>query len=169
MPVLHDRPVGMQDEKQSVRFNIRPAAPGEAASLTELAVRSKSHWGYDAEFIDDSRADLTVTPNAIDAGRVFVAESAGVVAGFYSLSGEGEEAEVELLFVEPRQIGTGAGRALWRHAAATARRLGFRTLVVASDPFAEPFYRAMGAERVGERESIVRAGRMLPLLRYPLD
>ena len=159
----------MQHESDSGRFNIRPAAPGEAAALTELAVRSKSHWGYDSRFIEDSRADLTVTADSIDRGRVFVAESAGDgVAGFYSLSGEGEEAELELLFVEPRQIGTGAGRALWRHAAATARRLGFRALVVASDPFAEPFYRAMGAERVGERESVVRAGRMLPLLRYPL-
>jgi GNAT superfamily N-acetyltransferase len=158
----------MKNEEESERFDIRPAAPGEAAPLTQLAVRSKSHWGYDAEFVDDSRADLTVTPESIVAGRVFVAESGGGVAGFYSLSGEGLEAELELLFVEPRLIGEGVGRALWRHAAATARRLGFRELVVASDPFAEPFYRAVGAVRVGFRESPVRAGRMLPLLRYPL-
>jgi len=158
----------MRGEKEFEHFNIRPAATGEAAPLTELAVRSKSHWGYDARFIEDSRDDLTVAPASIEGGRVFVAESADGIAGFYSLSGEGEEAELELLFIEPRLIGTGAGRALWHHAAATARRLGFRTLVVASDPFAEPFYRAMGAARAGERESPVRAGRMLPLLRYPL-
>ena len=60
------------------------------------------------------------------------------------------------------------GRLLFAHAVATARRLGYQTLTIEADPFAEAFYRAMGAERVGEVPSEVAAGRMLPLLRVEL-
>lgn len=159
----------MDEGNASERFHVRRAEPEEAASLTELALRSKAHWGYDAEFLRDSREDLSVTPGCVAARQVFVAEDGwGEVVGFYKLCGEGEEAELDLLFVEPRVIGKGCGGALWRHAVETARGRGFRRLVVASDPFAEPFYRAVGAVRFGERESAVRAGRMLPLLGYEL-
>jgi hypothetical protein len=32
-------------------MKVRPASPDEADELTELALRAKSHWGYDAEAI----------------------------------------------------------------------------------------------------------------------
>jgi hypothetical protein len=44
---------------------IRRALPGEAASLSALALRSKALWGYDAAFIEACRASLTVDPEAI--------------------------------------------------------------------------------------------------------
>jgi GNAT superfamily N-acetyltransferase len=158
----------MDEGNASTRFHVRRAEPGEAGRLTELALRSKAHWGYDAEFLEEARADLTVTPESLGAQTVFVAEDGEAVVGFYRLCGEGDEVELDLLFVEPRVIGKGCGRRLWRHAVETARGRGHRRLIVASDPFAEPFYRAMGAAHFGVRESPVRAGRMLPLLAYEL-
>ncbi|HVG33845.1 MAG TPA: GNAT family N-acetyltransferase [Pyrinomonadaceae bacterium] len=151
---------------------IRRATPDEAEQLTELALRSKGHWGYDAEFLRDCRIDLTLTPEFVATCPVFVLEEQGSIAGFYSLSAEGaeEDLEVELmhLFIEPQTIGRGFGKLLFRHAVETARRLGFQRLLIGSDPFALKFYEAMGARRVGEVASIVRPGRMLPLLHYPL-
>lgn len=72
------------------------------------------------------------------------------------------------LWVEPGAIGQGHGRALWEHAVATAKGRGCRELLVQSDPHAEGFYRAMGAERSSTRPSTVFPGRELPLLRLPL-
>ena len=37
---------------------IRRARPEDAALLTDLTVRSKSHWGYDADFLADAAANL---------------------------------------------------------------------------------------------------------------
>lgn len=149
--------------------NIREAMPDEAEQLTELALRSKGHWGYDAEFLRDCRIDLTLTPEFVASCPVFVLEEQGSLAGFYSLSAESAE-EVELLhlFVEPQAIGRGFGKLLFKHAVETARRLGYQRLLIGSDPFALKFYEAMGARRVGEVASIVRPGRMLPLLHYSL-
>jgi GNAT superfamily N-acetyltransferase len=148
---------------------IRQAMPDEAEQLTELALRSKGHWGYDAEFLRDCRIDLTLTPEFVASSPVYVLEEQGSIAGFYSLSAEGAK-EVELLhlFVEPQAIGRGFGKLLFRHAVETARGLRFHRLLIGSDPFALKFYLAMGAHRVGEVASIVRPGRMLPLLHYSL-
>jgi GNAT superfamily N-acetyltransferase len=148
--------------------SIRQASPSEAELLTELALRSKGHWGYDAEFLRDCRIDLTLTPDYVASSPVYVVEDEGRTAGFYSLSGEGSEVELMHLFVEPWAIGRGFGKLLFQHAVETARALGFERLVIGSDPFALDFYKAMGARVVGEVASIVRPGRMLPLLHYTL-
>src|SRR5260370_18054126 len=56
---------------------IRPARPEEAAALTALCIRSTAHWGYDAEFMRQAEAALTITRAMIEAGRVLLAESHG--------------------------------------------------------------------------------------------
>jgi GNAT superfamily N-acetyltransferase len=82
--------------------------------------------------------------------------------GYYQIAGEPPHGELADLFLEPEVIGTGLGRALWEHAVTSARRAGFHTLTLESDPHAERFYLRMGAERIGERE--VTPGRALPVL-----
>jgi N-acetylglutamate synthase-like GNAT family acetyltransferase len=97
-----------------------------------------------------------------------VVEEDSRVVGFYGLGVEGHEAELAFMFVEPEAIGRGFGTRLWHHAVHTAKTLGCGKLFVESDPFAEAFYHAMGAKRVGEAPSEAVEGRMLPLLVYPL-
>jgi len=77
-------------------------------------------------------------------------------------------AELDALFVEPAAMGQGVGRCLWRHAVVTAAKLGCSEMVWQSDPQAEGFYLAMGAQRAGASESTVIPGRMLPLMRFRL-
>lgn len=134
--------------------------------LSELAMRSKAHWGYSPSFMEACREELTYSGTQLgDADHTFaVAERAGQLAGFYAL-GKVSAAEVELeaLFVEPAHIGSGVGRALMGHAVAEAARRGADTLVIQGDPNAAAFYKAAGCVRVGARESASIPGRMLPL------
>ena len=134
--------------------------------LSELAMRSKAHWGYSPAFMDACRAELTYSAAEIgDARRRFaVAERSGTPVGFYAL-GKASMGSVELeaLFVEPGHIRTGVGRALLRHAGAAAVSQGARVLVIQGDPHAAAFYEAAGAVRIGERESTSIPGRLLPL------
>jgi GNAT superfamily N-acetyltransferase len=149
---------------------IRPAEPGEAGLLSALSFRAKGQWGYSAEFLEACRADLTISPAEIRTSAVFVHEGAAGADGYYRLIAlDAEVAELDALFVEPAAIGTGVGRRLWEHAVALAREAGFRDLLIHSDPHAEGFYTAMGAHRIGESESTVAPGRMLPLLRFALS
>jgi GNAT superfamily N-acetyltransferase len=141
---------------------IRPARPGEAATLTELALRSKAHWGYDAAFMATVRPILTFTEDDLTATPVWVLERGGAAQGLYRLTGEPPTGELEDLWLDPAAIGHGDGRRLLAHALATAAGLGFRALRIEADPHAEGFYAAMGATRIGERRS--PSGRTLPLM-----
>ncbi len=150
-------------------FTIRAAKEIEAETLTELALRAKGHWGYDAQFLLDCRADLTVTPEFVRSNLVFVLQEAESIVGYYCLERISKDTvELVHLFVEPTHIGSGYGRQLLTHAEHTARRHGFSSLILNSDPFAEAFYLRMGAKRIGEVTSPVRPGRLLPKMHISL-
>jgi GNAT superfamily N-acetyltransferase len=150
-------------------MQIRPADVNEAEQLTQLAIRSKAHWGYSETFMQAAMRDLTVTAEQLHEEMAFVAEQEGDIVGFYKLR-RVTLAQVELtdLFIEPGAMGQGWGRALWDHAVATARAEGYVEMVWESDPFAEGFYLRMGATRFGVVESSVLPGRVLPHMRYLL-
>jgi GNAT superfamily N-acetyltransferase len=151
-------------------LTLRRACRDEAGALTELALRSKAHWGYDAAFLAACRDELTVAPADLEAGRVIVAEVDGTIAGFSTLVGASPVAEVEALFVEPEHIGGGAGigRALFLALCATARSEGFTRLLIEAEPNAAGFYEHLGAKQIGERPSGSIPGRALPLLELDL-
>ncbi|HEY7004811.1 MAG TPA: GNAT family N-acetyltransferase [Gaiellaceae bacterium] len=149
-------------------ISLRPANADEGTELTELALRAKSHWGYDDCFLEKARADLTIDADTIRSARIYVLERGGATVGFHGLLGEPPQGRLEWMFVEPDSIGGGYGRLLWEDALARARAAGFRELIIESDRFAEPFYRAMGAERIGASPSPVD-GAPLPLLKVELE
>ena len=152
----------------SQQAEIRRALPGEAAHLSALALRSKALWGYDAAFIEACRAALTVDPEAIAKHPFYVVDEGGKIAGFYGLGGQPPRGEIEFLFVEPQSVRRGCGRRLVRHLLALAQSLGFEELDVAADPYAEGFYAAMGAVRIGEVASDAIPDRLIPRLRFSL-
>jgi N-acetylglutamate synthase-like GNAT family acetyltransferase len=150
-------------------LTIREARPDEAAALSALAMRSKAHWGYDAEFLAACRADLTLTPREITESASLVCEGAAGVLGFSRVVLMDERtAELDALFVDPTAIGCGAGKLLWERSLAAARALGAQDLVLQSDPHAEGFYLSRGARRIGEVASALLPGRTLPLMHVDL-
>ncbi len=151
-----------------VSGSTRQARVEEAAALSALAMRSKAHWGYDAEFLEACRAELTLTSAFVEANPVVLLENGSHIAGFYSLVPWNADIELGHFFVDPPAMGRGVGRTLWHDAVERAAELGHTRLLVQSDPNAEDFYLKLGAERIGEVPSRVRAGRRLPLLVYPL-
>lgn len=143
---------------------LRPARPGEAAALSALALRSKGHWGYDEAFLEACRAELTLRDDELAERRTLVAELDGAVAGFGTLEGAPPYGELGMLFVDPGALGRGVGRALLAALVTTARNEGFERLAIDADPYAEAFYLAHGAVRVGEVASGSVPGRVLPQL-----
>lgn len=125
-------------------ISIRPAQPEEASFLSDLALRSKAHWGYDAEFLASCRGELTLSREELAARRTAVAERDGSVVGFTTLEGEPPQGILGMMFVDPDAIGEGIGRLLFTHAVETAQALGFTQFTIDADPNAEPFYEAMG-------------------------
>ncbi len=148
---------------------IRVARPTDAERLTAIALASKAHWGYSADFMAACRAELTVTANDVHRLTISVLETDRPV-GFSAIEWlGGGRAELDALFVEPEHIGLGYGRLLMNHAAATAKARKVHTLIIQADPNAAAFYEAVGARRTGERPSASIPGRLLPLFELNVE
>lgn len=147
-------------------MRIRAATVDDAANLTELMRSAKRSWGYPNEWMQVWEARLIIDADAIIAMRVCVAEEETGILGFYGLAGPGHTVQLEHLWVRPGQMGKGIGRALIVHAREAAASSGAEVIVIESDPHAEPFYRHIGAVRIGDIPAPAPGApkRTLPLL-----
>ena len=147
----------------STTIAIRRARADEARLLSDLAFRSKAHWGYTLDWLERWRPELTVDPRTLEVAQTFVAVAEASLLGFYLLTPthRADTCELDFLFVEPTAIGRGVGQALFAHACTTARGLGYRLMVWGSDPHADGFYRRMGARTIGVRRSSTMPERVI--------
>jgi len=142
---------------------IRQALLEDCQHLSNLAYRSKAHWGYSEDFLALCRDDLTVTGPYLEQHLVNVLEQNDELAAFYSFSVQ--EKKLDALFVDPTYIGQGLGQRLWIDLISRVKALHILEFTLDSDPYAEAFYAKMGAKRIGEIPSTVFPDRSLPLMR----
>jgi GNAT superfamily N-acetyltransferase len=142
----------------------RTPAVEELPALSTLCFRSKAVWGYDHDFMEACRNELSIDPNELRSTSIAVAEDQGKFVGIAQVKVVGSEAELLKLFVEPTALRGGVGKALFIWATYTATIKGADHLVIEAAPDAAPFYRRMGAKDCGFAPSGSIAGRLLPKL-----
>ena len=111
-----------------------------------------------------------MSPEYLSAHAAFVGVHEGRLVGVCVLDATAGAAALEHVWVAPEFHRRGTGRALVEHTLATARTLGVRRVEVQSDPFAEAFYLALGARRVGSVPAPMPGApaRVLPLLEFTM-
>ena len=151
-----------------MKLSLRKPRFADAEALSAMCLRSKASWGYPPDFIQACRRDLTLTRDEIRLGGLIMAERGDTLCGMARLTIDGREAELQMLFVEPEQMGRGVGRILfdWCLSEAVHRR-AYR-MVLDSDPYAAPFYEKMGAYHAGIAASPTFPGRTLPRMEIML-
>ncbi len=141
----------------------------DAQNLSELAMRSKAHWGYDESFMTQAQDELTYDAFDLDEHITYMAVDHGLTTGFYQLIHINDATvELDALFIAPQFIGQGLGERLFNHAVSQARESGYKAMSILSDPFAEGFYLKLGCVKVGEKPSLSIPGRFLPALVFAL-
>jgi GNAT superfamily N-acetyltransferase len=128
---------------------IRTATAAEREALSELHRRSSYVWEGDRADLDAHPDALGVAAEAIAAGRVRVAVgTGGELIGFWVVAdGPDGVCELDDLFVEPRLMRQGIGRALVEDAAARAVRAGSAAMTVVAHPRNFAFYESVGFVR----------------------
>ena len=138
--------------------------------LTEIAHAAKRHWGYPETWIAAWRDILTMRPQFIAKNISFCAIEQDRLIGFYVLTTLEDGIHLDHLWILPRAMGRGIGRALFEHAVAEATSAGAPCIKIEADPNAESFYKRMGAVRVGTSISQVEGRpRELPLLEFSIE
>lgn len=152
-----------------MRFRLRAATNDDLEALSELALRSKGHWGYDDEFLASCKAELTLTKDRLASDEIVVADVEGEVLGYFALRLRPPGADLVDLFVEPTAIGTGIGRILWVEMLERAAVHRTAWVQIEADPNATDWYLRRGARRTGWAPSGSIPGRRLPILRIELS
>lgn len=148
-------------------MEIRRAKPQDAAVLTEIAFAAKRHWGYPEQWIEGWKDILTIRPESIASHETYTAHMDGEAIGFYCLVRRLDRMSLEHLWVLPKAMGNGVGRALFNHAIERAKVLGIEAIEIESDPNAEKFYVKMGARRIDTKIAELEGqARTLPVLIY---
>ena len=145
------------------------AQPSDAAALSAIARAAKAHWNYPTTWLEQWRAQLTITLEFVSANETYAAFIESRIVGFHALVVTPATVRLEHLWVLPEAMSRGIGRELFHHATERACALGASCLSIEADPNAEPFYLRMGAVRVGLRASEIEGQRReLPLLAFDL-
>jgi GNAT superfamily N-acetyltransferase len=142
---------------------IRPGREGDFERLREIALDAKAHWGYDRALVEEWAQAGDFEPETLRSRLLYVAEAEGQPVGWAALIPRGEVGWLEDLWVEPRWIGRGLGRALFERVADEARQLGARRLEWEAEPNASGFYEHLGGAYVRDSEE-TEWGRVLQVL-----
>jgi ribosomal protein S18 acetylase RimI-like enzyme len=168
-------------------MRIREAELPDARAIAEIHVRA---WQavyrgqlpdayLDALSVDDRVAQHEWSlRNPRDTWRTWVAVDEGRAIGF-AVTGPSEDAdadertgEVFAIYLEPRRIGTGAGRALFAHAVEDLRERGYRAVtlwVLESNERARRFYEVAGMKADGTTSSERFEETLAQTVRYRVD
>jgi N-acetylglutamate synthase-like GNAT family acetyltransferase len=148
-------------------MTIRSASAADAQALTTIALEAKRYWGYPEHWIKHWESELTISSEYIRDNHVYVHEDDGEIRGFYALCVDGNNAELDHMWVTPAAIGSGIGKELFLDAMERAAKLNVNAVEISSDPNAAGFYKRMGATQIGEVDAPVdgQPGRKLPRLK----
>ena len=72
----------------------------ELSDISDLCFRSKAIWGYDEEFMNACRAELSLEPRDLELTLIAVAENHGKLIGVAQVKVADDEADLLKLFVE---------------------------------------------------------------------
>ena len=155
-------------------IELRKAETRDIDAVNAVVLAAKAHWGYSEELMRAFSAELhyeapvlvrDATISLVAATTVDDPKNTSRVVGFCRIVPKGDGVgELDALFVHPDWIGTGTGRRLIVATCRLAADWPLTRLEIQSDPYAEGFYLALGAVRIGTRESGSIRGRELPLL-----
>lgn len=145
---------------------LRPPHPNELRAASDLCLRSKAFWGYDADFMSACREELTLRESDVSRDPIVPAFKEDELVGVAQISSGKDGCYLEKLFVDPAHMGKGIGRALFEWSISAARNLGAEIMIIEADPDAVPFYLAMTCREAGVAPSASIPGRTLPRLTF---
>ena len=154
--------------REHVPMNIRPYRPGDAAltldicrrAILETANRHYSRRELAAWLPDDDVGDWAervLSGPYGDGAEAFVAEIDGSTAGFISFAVRGEEARIDLLYVDPDYARQGAATALVNHVVSICQDRQIPTCTVEASHTLRPLlehlsFKLVKSQRVTRRE-----------------
>lgn len=127
-----------------LRVQLRPPHLDEGERLREIAIASKSYWGYDLGRVRQWAAMGDFSPEGLGRKEIWVAEVNGEAVGWAALIPQGEVCWLDDLWIQPEWIGKGIGTRLFRQTAERGTQLGAKEMEWEAERHAIGFYEKIG-------------------------
>lgn len=131
---------------------VRAADLREGERLREIAIASKSYWGYELDRVRQWAALGDFSSEGLRRKEFHVAEVDGEAVGWAALIPKGNVCWLDDLWIEPQWIGRGIGTLLFQHAAKRGRELGAARMEWEAERHAIGFYEKMGGRHLRDSE-----------------
>ncbi|WP_350290182.1 GNAT family N-acetyltransferase [uncultured Croceitalea sp.] len=149
-------------------MQVKRAKKADVKDLTELTIKSKSHWGYGEKQIEEWRGELTITEKYIEENHVYKLIDENSLIGFYAYKPQNKTTiKLNYLFIEPKFIGSGCGKLLMTHFLKLLENSEYQRVTLDADPNAEVFYQKNGFRVIGKLPSSIK-NRYLPIMEFEL-
>jgi GNAT superfamily N-acetyltransferase len=136
----------------TIEITVRPARPPEGERLREIAIASKSTWGYDLDRVRQWAALGDFSDEGLRKKEFYVADAAGEAVGWAALIPKGEVCWLDDLWIDPAWMGRGLGTLLFQHAVARGRQVGAVRLEWEAERHSVGFYEKMGGRYLRDSE-----------------
>lgn len=138
------------------RLGIRIAHPDDRPNLVELQRRASLAFadGDVRQQVLDNPDLISLDEEMLANNEVLVAKVGDRIVGFATIvAHDGNDAELEGLFVEPSEWRKGVGSALVRAIEREAAAWGASRIHVQANEHAQAFYEAVGFNKIGEKRT----------------
>jgi GrpB-like predicted nucleotidyltransferase (UPF0157 family)/GNAT superfamily N-acetyltransferase len=149
-------------------MKIVKANPEDAHELSMIALKSKAHWPYPKDYLDQCVEALRITPEYISTWPVFKAIIEKTTVGFFTLKIINNENRLDNLWILPDFIGKKIGTQLFNHAISEAKKLNWTYFRLAADPYATSFYEKLGVVQIGTVQSRIKSDLFLPHMEFKI-
>jgi GNAT superfamily N-acetyltransferase len=153
----------------SRKLDIRLAHPDDRPNLIELQRRASlvGETGDVLQQLLDDPSLIDIDEELLANNEVIVAEIGATIVGFASfIAQDGQDAELDGMFVEPSHWRQGIGRALIEAVDRELVAWGATRLRVVANPNALAFYKAVGFSIIGEEKTPL--GPVAPVMAKPV-
>lgn len=144
------------------------ARPADCESLSELAIRSKRHWGYSKEAMELWNVNLTITEDFINSHTVIKATLENDIVGFFALEEIQPTTRIAHYWIDTPYMRKGYGSAMFKYLKEFLKSQNVNKATVVLDPNGLAFFEKKGAKVLNKIEHKVK-NKFLLIVEIPIE
>lgn len=152
-----------------MKIEFKRVKKGDVEVVNLLQRQSKQYWGYSDDFMSEFMELYKFTTKQLEEMEMYLMQVNNKISGMYGFKiNNKKELQLDNFFMHPDYIGQGLGKIMWEQCIKTALNYNKQEFIIEADPNAEKFYVKMGCYKTHNIESLIGAGRLVPILKYDI-
>lgn len=143
------------------------ATAADCQDLSDVAIRSKRHWGYSKEAMELWNQNLTMTEEFLDSHTVIKATLEDDIVGFFALEEIQPTTRIAQYWIDTPYMRRGYGSAMFKYLKSFLKQKDVEKATIVLDPHGLAFFERHGAKVLNRIEHKVK-NKFLLIVEIPI-